>query len=267
MTTELRDRTIADFGEQWSVYTDNSGYYGSQALLEDVVGPLLDVSTLRGVRAADIGAGTGRFTNILLQCGARQVIAVEPSDAFEALVENTAQWGERVEHVRTGGEEFRPPAVIDFAFSYGVVHHIPDPEPVVRAVFNALRPGGRFCVWVYGRENNGAYVWLLKIASTITIRLPHTALAAVVWVAYWPLVAYMTLCRSFDLPLAGYMREVFAKLSPAKRRLTMYDQLNPAYAKYYRQHELVALLTRAGFQDVRVFHRHGYSWTALATKP
>src|SRR5262245_32378094 len=206
MTTELRERTIADFGEQWSVYTDNSGYYGSRALLEDVLGPLLDVSALQGLVAADIGAGTGRFTNILLQCGVRRVIAVEPSDAYNALVRNTAHWGERVERVRAGGEDFRPASSVDFAFSYGVLHHIPDPDPVVGAVFDALRPGGRFCAWVYGRENNAAYVWLLTVVSAMTTRLPHAALAALVWLSYWPLVAYMHLCGWFDLPVASHTR-------------------------------------------------------------
>lgn len=47
----------------------------------------------------------------------------------------------------------------------------------------------------------------------------------------------------------------------------IYDQLNPAYAKYYRRDEARALLEDAGFQDVRLHHRHGYSWTVLGTHP
>jgi hypothetical protein len=56
-------------------------------------------------------------------------------------------------------------------------------------------------------------------------------------------------------------------MPPDKRRLVIYDQLNPAYAKYYTQTEAEQLLARAGFSDVRTYHRHGYSWTVIGTKP
>lgn len=53
----------------------------------------------------------------------------------------------------------------------------------------------------------------------------------------------------------------------AERRLVIYDQLNPAYAKYYTRAEAYELLRQAGFDDVRLHHRHGYSWTAVGTRP
>jgi hypothetical protein len=51
-----------------------------------------------------------------------------------------------------------------------------------------------------------------------------------------------------------------------KRYLVIYDQLKRAYAKYYKEHEVRKLLENAGFEDVRLHHRHGYSWTAAASK-
>ncbi|HEX9366433.1 MAG TPA: hypothetical protein VF921_07390, partial [Vicinamibacterales bacterium] len=99
MSPDLRGRTIADFGDQWTTYTDNGGYYGSVALLEDVFGPLLRVDALRGAVVGDIGAGTGRYTNILIGCGATKVVAVEPSRAFDVLVANTAPARDRIEYL------------------------------------------------------------------------------------------------------------------------------------------------------------------------
>jgi hypothetical protein len=63
------------------------------------------------------------------------------------------------------------------------------------------------------------------------------------------------------------MLNVIRRLSWKKRYLNIYDQLNPAYAKYYRRDEAIALLADAGFVDVRVHHRHGYSWTVRGTRP
>jgi hypothetical protein len=60
---------------------------------------------------------------------------------------------------------------------------------------------------------------------------------------------------------------VMLPLTPSARRVVIYDQLNPAYAKYYRRGEAEALLASQGFTDVKLHHRHGYSWTVLGMKP
>jgi hypothetical protein len=55
-------------------------------------------------------------------------------------------------------------------------------------------------------------------------------------------------------------------MSSKKRRLVIYDQLNPSYLKYYRKHEAIGLLETAGFQDIEIHHRHGYSWSVKGKK-
>ena len=55
--------------------------------------------------------------------------------------------------------------------------------------------------------------------------------------------------------------------TPAKRRVVIYDQLNPAYATYYSRAEAEALMAGAGFVDIRLHHRHGYSWTVTGRRP
>ena len=70
------------------------------------------------------------------------------------------------------------------------------------------------------------------------------------------------------LPLADYVRNVIGKFSRQKRYLVLYDQLDPAYAKYYTGRQRRAnLLERAGFIDVTLYHRRGYSWTACGRRP
>jgi SAM-dependent methyltransferase len=267
MGRSLADRTIADFGEQWTTYRDSEGYYGSPQILADMFGPLLSLADVAGRRVMEIGSGTGRIASILLRAGAAHVTAVEPSAAFEVLQENLSPDAGRVTCLRLTGDAVPPTGDQDFVFSIGVLHHIPEPDPVVRAAFGALRPGGRLAVWLYGREGNALYLAMLTPARALTRRLPHRALAALVRVLDVPLVAYVSLCRVLPLPLRGYMRDVVGRLDASKRRLTVYDQLNPAYAKYYRRGEALALLARAGFQDIALHHRHGYSWAVTGTRP
>ena len=95
----------------------------------------------------------------------------------------------------------------------------------------------------------------------------HSLLWRMVWLLDLLLVLYMKLCFHLPLPLQKYMLDVLNKLPASKRRLVIYDQLNPAYAKYYTRFEAERLLIREGFTNVQSSNRHGYSWTIMGTKP
>jgi SAM-dependent methyltransferase len=263
----LRERTIADFGEQWTAYSKNEGYYGSDSLFSDLVEPLVQPSEFRGAKVADIGSGTGRIVGMLLRAGAAKVIAVEPSAAYEKLAESTAGLGDSVRCLRVGGEELPLDLALDWAVSFGVLHHIPDPDPVVRRAFLALRPGGQMLGWLYGREGNGVYLSLVQPFRWMTTRLPHPVLAALTRALDIPLRGYIALSRVAPVPMRDYMRNHLGRMAPETRRLTIYDQLNPAYARYYTEAEARALFERAGFVDVRLHHRHGYSWLVVGKRP
>ena len=259
------NKTIRDFGRQWSIFRDNEGFYGSMELFSDILHPFLNADAIRDCRVAEIGSGTGRIVNMLLEAGAKYVVALEPSDAFEILCRNIKQ-PEKVTCLKMTGDQLPADGNLDYIFSIGVLHHIPDPKPVIEAAFRALRPGGRFLVWLYGKEGNAFYLTMVILLRVLTKWLPHFALSALVRMACWPLLFYMKLCHRLSLPLQEYMVEVFEKMSPEKRRLIIYDQLNPSYSKYYTKREAEKLLIDGKFQNVRTHHRHGYSWTVIGTK-
>jgi SAM-dependent methyltransferase len=260
------NKTIRDFGRQWSIFRDNEGFYGSMELFSDILHPFLNAEEIRDCRVAEIGSGTGRIVNMVVEAGAKYVVALEPSDAFEVLCRNIKQ-PEKVTCLKMTGDQLPADGNLDYIFSVGVLHHIPDPKPVIEAAFRALRPGGRFLVWLYGKEGNAFYLTMVILFRVLTKRLPHFALSALVRMAYWPLLLYMKLCHRLSLPLQEYMVAVFEKMSPEKRRLIIYDQLNPSYSKYYTKREAEKLLIDGKFENVRIHHRHGYSWTVIGTKP
>jgi SAM-dependent methyltransferase len=261
-----KNQTIKDFGEQWLRYKDSKGFYGSMELFSDIIYPFLKFSDIKNCRVAEIGSGTGRIVNMLIEAGAEHVIAIEPSDAFEVLRSNIMDPG-KVTCLKITGDQLPAFGNLDYVFSIGVLHHITDPTPVVEAAYKALRPGGHLLVWLYGKEGNRLYLLFLNPLRVLTKRLPHFILVSLVEVLYWPLVLYIALCHILPLPLRGYMLSVLKKMSPENRRLIIYDQLNPSYAKYYTREEAQRLLINGKFEDVRIHHRHGYSWTVIGTKP
>lgn len=264
----LAESTIEDFGREWLRYPDNEGYFASTELLADILGPLLSLDELEGKSIAEIGSGNGRIVNMLLDTGASEVTALEPSEAFEVLKRNTADRARSIQYIRGRGEELPPEPPVDLVVSIGVLHHIPEPVPVMRAAHRALKPGGRMVAWLYGRENNQAYLsWVLPLRR-FTSKLPDGQVIVLSHLFNIALDGYLLLCRSgkLGLPLAKYMNAYMARLTRHKRHLVIYDQLSPGYAHYYSRREAKALFEAGGFEDIRLHHRHGYSWTVIGTK-
>ena len=203
--------------------------HGSPELFNDVFAPFLTVEAVAGKVVADIGAGTGRFVNILLGGGARQVTAVEPSDAIDVLRRNIPPQAEaRVDVIHATGDRLPGTDHFDYVFSIGVLHHIPEPGPVCRASLRALRPGGVMAIWLYGREGNAAYLAIFGPMRALTRRLPHRLLAGLVWIMGWGLDAPspprpFCPCRFVATRAACSPPHALA----APRHL---DQLNPACA-------------------------------------
>jgi SAM-dependent methyltransferase len=261
-----QDLTIEDFGKQWTRYSTFSGYLASQELLADNIQPLLSVAELSGARVAEIGAGQGRFSTMLLTAGVAEVVAIEPSAAFDVLRRHLEPFGSRATCLNARGDAIPAGSNFDYVFSIGVLHHIDDPLPTVKAARQSLRAGGRMLVWLYGHEGNESYLRFAIPLRRITSRLPSPVLAAVSHLLAGALTMYIWLCRPFALPMRQYMRNVLAPMTWRQRMLTVFDQLNPTTAKYYKEGEARALLEDAGFADVRLHHRHGYSWTVIGTR-
>lgn len=266
----LDDKTIADFDDQWTRYSDNEGWYGSLELFQDIIDPLIDANGINGKRVVDIGSGTGRIVGMLLKAGASHVDAVEPAEgAFGKLKENVSAMenGTNVNCINARGDAWEIAEPADFVISIGVIQFIPEPDTTVKRCFDALKPGGEIFFWLYSHEGNELYLSFIKPIRAFTTRIPHSALVAFNWMLYIILVGYRFLSLALPLPLRRYLNQIWWPMTPRKRRLVIYDQLNPSYSKYHKQHEAIELLEHAGFTDVKTHHRHGYSWCVRGRKP
>jgi SAM-dependent methyltransferase len=217
MSEKVTSQTISDFGNQWTHFRDNDGYYGTVDFLSDYLEDLLPISDIEGARVGEIGSGTGRVVTMLLEAKAKEVIAIEPSEAFEVLKSNTKNRSDRITYIKGRGDEIPVNLDLDFIFSLGVLHHIPEPKPVVEAAYRALKPGGRLVVWLYGKEGNEKYLYLIEPFRKITKQMPHWTLNMLSFGLYLLLEIYIGLCKFFPLPLHRYCNQVLRKIGREKK--------------------------------------------------
>lgn len=75
------------------------------------------MEAVRGARCADIGSGSGRIVNMLLDAGAAHVTGVEPSQAFAVAQHNIAARAERARILHLRGDELPTDDPLDLVLS------------------------------------------------------------------------------------------------------------------------------------------------------
>lgn len=259
------NESYEDFGEQFLVDSKIDGFFGSNELLIDIIKPF-DLRRLKGKTVMEVGCGSGRILNNLIACEPKKIIAVEPSVAIEVAKRNNAGALTKVEFDNIKAEEINRCDEIDFCFSIGVIHHIPNADRAVKNIFNALKKDGEFVFWVYGYEGNEIYLAVFNNLRRITRLMPDSMLRLLCSFLNIFCSLYIVLAKVFPLPLREYMLNCFQKISWEKRNYVIFDQLNPTYSKYYKKEEVESLMKAAGFSIESIIQRDSYSWTVIAKK-
>ena len=265
MTNNIKKDSIKDFGNQFKYYNKIDDYWGGEEILKDIVYPF-NLGLIKDQIICEIGVGSGRILKNLIKLSPKKIYAIEPSEAIEVAKKNNKHSKVEILFKKHSGQMINFRNEIDYIFSIGVIHHIPEAEIVCKKIYESLKPKGKFIIWVYGKEGNELYLFVFNNLRKLTRLMPDKLLNLFSVFLNLFLSVYIFFCKYLNLPLKKYMINVLKKCSFEKRKYIIFDQLNPSYSKYYTKQDVETLLTKSGFKKFEIFNRHQYSWTAIAEK-
>lgn len=265
---EDKAATAANFGWQWQHFTQFDDKYEEQFL--GWIAPVRrdffkDKVVLEG------GCGKGRHTQLAAQWGARDVIGIDLSAAVETAFAATRNLPNA--HILQADIYNLPVArVFDYAFSIGVLHHLPDPRGGFKSLASKVKGGGHISAWVYGAENNGWITrWVNPLRERLTSRLnprlllelskiPTAILFAATKTIYGPLnrsqqgasVARRLFYNDYLKAIAGFgWRE---------QHCIVFDHLVAPTAFYIPREEFANWWSEIGGQEVEIAWHNRNSW-------
>jgi ubiquinone/menaquinone biosynthesis C-methylase UbiE len=277
-SSNVDERVAQGFGDEWSTFRQGKQHLSDEER-EAIFGSYFSLFPWHllppnGGTGLDAGCGSGRWS-MLVAPRVHHLHALDAStDALAVARDNLRGYPNVTFHHASVGEIPLPDQSLDFAFSLGVLHHVPDTLAAIRSLARKLKPGAPLLVYLYyAFDNRPAWFRNLWRASDVVrkvmAQLPHPLrfglsqiIAALV---YWPLARFALLAEKLGfhanaLPLSWYRDKSFYVM-----RTDAYDRFCTRLEKRFSRTQIAAMLSEAGFDDIQFMEREPY-WCAVGLK-
>ncbi len=266
------------FGREWSTFRqdiDHLSQQQRQEIFDDYfrIFPWHLLPPGGGV-GIDIGCGTGRWSMLVAPRVAHLHLLDASAEALAVARQNLKPANNVSFHAASVAEIPLPARSLDFAYSLGVLHHVPDTQAAIAAIAAKLKAGAPFLVYLYyALDNRPAWyraLWRISnLARLVISRLPHPLRLAlsqtIAALVYWPLARGARLLSRFGpsaraLPLSYYADKSFYVM-----RTDAYDRFCTRLEKRFSRSEIERMLRDAGFVEVQ-FSDSVPFWSAVGIK-
>ena len=267
-----RDSKIVEgFGDEWSRFDQTGMSDEDLNRLFDGYFSIFPWSNLpKNAAGFDLGCGSGRWAKLVAP-RVGKLHCIDPSIAIEVARKNL-QSQLNCEFHKAGVDDIPvPDQSMDFGYSLGVLHHIPDTRAALAACVTKLRPGAPFLLYLYyAFDNRPAWFWgLWKISELIrwlVSRLPlglRFGMSQIIAVLiYWPLARFAKLAEylGFDVknyPLAPYRNWGFYVM-----RTDALDRFGTQLEQRFSRIEIQQMMESSGLERI-VFSEKNPFWCAV----
>lgn len=236
----VTDEHLQSFGHQWTTY-EVAHDDEDRATFVAKTGVSLD--QLKGLRVLDAGCGGGRYAKVCGEAGA----IVRGADHTQAVekARSLCQHLDQVKFVQADLKQLPfEPESFDFVFSIGVMHHDADTRKVFDAVARLVKPGGRYSVWLY-RKNQWWQELINSSLRTITTRLPHQILT--------PFCHLGAIAGAIPVLNRTLNKVINFSAHPSyqNRVCDTFDWWAPRYQHHHTTDELMSWFRDAGFDELK----------------
>lgn len=269
--TNIDEKTVLGFGEEWQRF-DHSAAEESE--LENIFEQYFSIfpwdSLPQDAAGFDLGCGTGRWAKFVAAKVAT-LHCIDPSTAIDVARRYLSEASNVELHQASVDDIPLADESMDFGYSLGVLHHVPDTEAGIRSCVAKLKPDAPFLIYLYyALDNRPAWfqkVWKVSNAARNVIsELPTGAKMvltdAIAGAVYWPLARGARLLSrggvdTSNIPLSAYQDRSFYVM-----RTDSLDRFGTRLERRFTRTEVQSMMENAGLRDVVVSSEAPY-WCAV----
>ncbi len=267
--------TVKGFGEEWSAFQQDR--LDEKEALEQFnrYFSVFDWQKINSQSVGfDLGCGSGRWAK-LMASKVGTLYCVDASDKALAVAKKNLNALPNCQFINTTVDNMPfSDSSMDFGYSLGVLHHIPDTYAAIESCVKKIKSGAPFLAYIYYAFDNKP-LWfrsIWKVSDLLRLficKLPFPikkALCILIATAvYWPLAR-----------LSGFLEEMGSNVDniplSAYRFLSFYSMQTDALDRFgtrleqrFSKRQIKEMFERAGLQNVKFSDSIPY-WCATGTK-
>lgn len=271
----LEADVVKDFGSEWSRFDQSNLSSVDQAEVFNDYFHIFPWDNLPSdSMGADIGCGSGRWASLVAPCVGHLRLVDPSGEALDVARRNLAKAANVSFHqASVDGLSFEEGS-LDFAYSLGVLHHVPDTAAAIHSIAHLLKPGAPFLIYLYYAFDQRPWwfraLWrasdlLRKSISRMPVRLKNCVCEGIALLVYLPLARSAKLLEWIGIlpdswPLTYYRHREYYVM-----RTDALDRFGTRLEKRFSRQEIKSMLQSAGFTDIRFSDRQPF-WCAVGIK-
>jgi ubiquinone/menaquinone biosynthesis C-methylase UbiE len=275
-TGNADDRTIAGFGDEWERF-DQSKVDREESLagFNQYFAVFPWARLPENPVGFDLGCGSGRWAEHVAQkIGNGKLHCIDPSAAIAVARRNLSEQTNCEFHQATVDEIPLADSSMDFGYSLGVLHHVPDTAAGIKACVEKLKIGAPFLVYLYYAFDNQPpwfrVIWKLSdFLRKLICRLPHALRFLVSQVfavmVYWPLARTAKLLEKSGRSVTSFPLSAYRHHSFYTMRTDALDRFGTSLEQRFTRAQIERMMSDAGLSEIR-FHEGGAFWCAAGVR-
>lgn len=268
-------KTVEDFGREWENF-DQTGLASQEleTIFSDYFSLLPPQSLPRDAIGFDLGCGSGRWAQFVLP-HVGKLHCIDASDKALAVARRNLAGFDNAAFLHASVDAIPlPDNSMDFGYSLGVLHHVPDTQAGLISCVKKLKPGAPFLLYLYyALEFRPLWNRALWRASDLLRRsvsvLPHhlklPASTAIAALAYLPLARVAMLFERFGVDVSHWPLSFYRSSSFYTMRTDALDRFGTRLEQRFTRGQITEMMAHAGLKNIR-FREGAPYWCAVGIR-
>lgn len=270
----IDEPTVAGFGDEWERFDQSALLPEERQRIFDAYFSVFPWEKLASDAIGfDLGCGSGRWAKLMAPLVGR-LHCIDPSSALEVARYNLRD-NLNCEFHRAGVDAIPlDDGSMDFGYSLGVLHHIPDTQSALTACVEKLKPGAPFLVYLYYAFDNRPrwfrQIWKLsEVMRHGVARLPYGlryfVSQVIAGLIYFPFAKTAYLLEKLGLDVSNIPLSAYRHLTFYSMRTDALDRFGTRLEQRFTREQVQQMMETAGLKDI-VFSNEVPYWCAVGIR-
>lgn len=259
-STNLHHNTVAGFGDEWERFDQTELPTEEHQRLFDAYFSIFpwDIISEKS-EGFDLGCGSGRWAKLAAP-RVRILHCIDPSSAIEVAKRNLSNNSNCIFHHASVDNIPLEDESMDFGYSLGVLHHIPDTQAAMTACVSKLKIGAPFLVYLYYAFDNRPIwfrsIWKLSEIFRATIsKMPHNfrylASQTMAFLIYFPLAKISLVLEKLGINVSNIPLSAYRHCSFYTMRTDALDRFGTQLEQRFTQQQIQKMMENAGLENIK----------------